>query len=401
MSQSAPILALSTNNDDGHLYETIVVDNTMNTTVTRYSKSGKPLLSKEVSEYLNEWISSPDHMSNPYPNDEEKRQILRDTGIDKEQLQNWFKNYRSRSKRKCSHGGCNQFIQVGGFCKKHRSSRDICKCTGCEKNVHKGGVCEEHWATSSNKCSHDGCDNFRKIGCVCIKHADADDICRCTGCEKNVHKDGHCEEHWAKSARKCSIDGCDNFRHDGGVCKTHADGICEQFAKHIPILAGSLASIFCRFDYEHARSSASIWDDLKNGDNSDNSRSPPLLPEIVRFITTTCLIFELVFVEYSLDPFPSCQDHSNMKLSDAEFKLEARSCLPDGSKLNPELNVIRPLHCVLSDVRAQKLQIDTLRVPFEKRLRFIYQLGDCEFTEPPSVGSNDCDVRPCHRSYTR
>ena len=63
-----------------------------------------------------------------------------------------------------------------------------------------------------------------------------------------------------------------------------------------------------------------------------------------------------------------------MKLSDT--KLEDRSCPPHGSQMNPELCVVCPLECLFSDIRAQRLQVATLEVPIEKRLRSIYQCDD-------------------------
>ena len=292
-------------------------------------KSEKSPLSKEVSKYLNEWVSSPDHLSYPYPNDREKAQLLLDTGIDKQQLTTWFSKYRRKRKLandvsneicectgcdknvykaglceehwatsslKCSHHGCDSFRHKGGVCTKHRTidADGICECTGCDKNVYKAGVCEEHWATSSRKCSHHGCDSVRHKGGVCTKHRkiDADDICECTGCEKNVHKDGFCEEHWVTSSRKCSHHGCDCFVQVGRVCMKHRMDASrkKEIAKHLPILTESLARIFCRFDYESAQSITSNWDDLKYGDDSD-TWSAPLLPKLVRLIATNCLVF--------------------------------------------------------------------------------------------------------------
>ena len=360
---SSPILALSTNNHNGSHYETIVVSNTMDATATGYSKSENPRLSIEASKYLNACISSPDLMSTSFPNDREKE--------------------RNRSESKRYHEGCDNYVQRGGECTKRRriDTNVICECIGCDKDVHKGGVCKEHWATSSRKCSHEGCNNLKQRGGVCrahrtILHVDSNVICERTGCDKDVHKGGLCKEHWATSSHKCSHEGCDKFvAHLGGLCRGHHSIVMvdpaekTEVAEHIAILAESLSSIFCRLDYEYARSSAN-WGDLKSSDNSDNRWSPPLLPN-VRFIATTRLVFDF-FVQYSINRFPTGQDHSSMKLSVTEIKWETHSCPHHGSKMNPELRAIRPLRSVISDVHAERLQIDSLRVPFERRLQNIY-----------------------------
>ena len=59
-------------------------------------KKGGPSLPPEAISYLKEWIMSPTHMNNPYPTDEEKEQIMKDTGITTKQLGSWFNNNRKR-----------------------------------------------------------------------------------------------------------------------------------------------------------------------------------------------------------------------------------------------------------------------------------------------------------------
>ncbi|KAL7466767.1 hypothetical protein ACHAXS_007053 [Conticribra weissflogii] len=41
-------------------------------------------------------MMSPEHISHPYPNEEEKAKILADTGINSKQLTTWFSNNRKR-----------------------------------------------------------------------------------------------------------------------------------------------------------------------------------------------------------------------------------------------------------------------------------------------------------------
>ena len=313
--------------------------------------------------------------------------ICERTGCDKDVHKGGLcKEHWATSSRKCYHEGCDNYVQRDGVCSSHRTilhldADVICECTGCDKDVHKGGVCNEHWAADSRKCSYEGCDNYKQRGGLCrahhtMLHVDADVICERTGCDKDVHKGGLCKEHWATSSHKCSHEGCDKFvAHLGGLCRGHHSIVMvdpaekTEVAEHIAILAESLSSIFCRLDYEYARSSAN-WGDLKSSDNSDNRWSPPLLPN-VRFIATTRLVFDF-FVQYSINRFPTGQDHSSMKLSVTEIKWETHSCPHHGSKMNPELRAIRPLRSVISDVHAERLQIDSLRVPFERRLQNIY-----------------------------
>ncbi|KAI2507397.1 Homeodomain [Fragilaria crotonensis] len=53
-------------------------------------------LPSETVEYLKAWMMSPDHVAHPYPTEQEKAQIMSDTGIELKQLTNWFVNNRKR-----------------------------------------------------------------------------------------------------------------------------------------------------------------------------------------------------------------------------------------------------------------------------------------------------------------
>lgn len=53
-------------------------------------------LPSETVEYLKNWIMSPEHIAHPYPTEQEKAQIMEDTGIEMKQLTNWFVNNRKR-----------------------------------------------------------------------------------------------------------------------------------------------------------------------------------------------------------------------------------------------------------------------------------------------------------------
>ena len=47
-------------------------------------------------EYLKAWMMSPEHIAHPYPTEQDKAQIMADTGIEMKQLTNWFVNNRKR-----------------------------------------------------------------------------------------------------------------------------------------------------------------------------------------------------------------------------------------------------------------------------------------------------------------
>jgi len=50
----------------------------------------------DTVEYLKNWILSPEHFKNPYPTDQEKQDIMKETGIDSKELKYWFTNNRER-----------------------------------------------------------------------------------------------------------------------------------------------------------------------------------------------------------------------------------------------------------------------------------------------------------------
>lgn len=58
-------------------------------------KKSTSLPAKTV-EYLKAWMMSPEHVAHPYPTEQEKAQIMADTGIEMKQLTNWFVNNRKR-----------------------------------------------------------------------------------------------------------------------------------------------------------------------------------------------------------------------------------------------------------------------------------------------------------------
>ena len=53
-------------------------------------------LPSDTVDYLKAWMMSPQHIAHPYPTEQEKCQIMMDTGIELKQLTNWFVNNRKR-----------------------------------------------------------------------------------------------------------------------------------------------------------------------------------------------------------------------------------------------------------------------------------------------------------------
>lgn len=77
-------------------------NSSMTSSQSRNEKSDKPSQRKSTSlpsetvEYLKAWMMSPEHIAHPYPTEQEKCQIMNDTGIELKQLTNWFVNNRKR-----------------------------------------------------------------------------------------------------------------------------------------------------------------------------------------------------------------------------------------------------------------------------------------------------------------
>ncbi|CAJ1931756.1 unnamed protein product [Cylindrotheca closterium] len=53
-------------------------------------------LPSSVVDYLKAWLMSPEHINHPYPTEQEKAQMVADTGIELKRLNNWFVNNRIR-----------------------------------------------------------------------------------------------------------------------------------------------------------------------------------------------------------------------------------------------------------------------------------------------------------------
>ena len=51
---------------------------------------------KDVIQLLKDWLLSDEHKANPYPTEQEKRELMQATGLTRKQLCNWFVNSRKR-----------------------------------------------------------------------------------------------------------------------------------------------------------------------------------------------------------------------------------------------------------------------------------------------------------------
>jgi hypothetical protein len=56
----------------------------------------RPQLNKDAVRILKDWLLSPEHVGNPYPNQLETSELMKKTGLDKLQLKHWFNNARKR-----------------------------------------------------------------------------------------------------------------------------------------------------------------------------------------------------------------------------------------------------------------------------------------------------------------
>jgi len=96
-------------------------------------------LPAETVDYLKAWMMSPEHIAHPYPTEQEKAQIMEDTGIELKQLTNWFVNNRKRywkprvEARLQTQGQVNAVVSPQASPSKRRSSSASIATTTSEK----------------------------------------------------------------------------------------------------------------------------------------------------------------------------------------------------------------------------------------------------------------------------
>jgi hypothetical protein len=86
-------------------------------------------LPPETVEYLKNWMMSPEHIAHPYPTEQEKAEIMAETGIGMKQLTNWFVNNRKRywrprvANKKVSSGSIPRSSSTGSLPMKKRGPK--------------------------------------------------------------------------------------------------------------------------------------------------------------------------------------------------------------------------------------------------------------------------------------
>jgi hypothetical protein len=63
---------------------------------TEHRPAARPQISPENVVILKEWILSPEHIDNPYPNGRDYEMLMKKTKLDKSQIKHWFNNARKR-----------------------------------------------------------------------------------------------------------------------------------------------------------------------------------------------------------------------------------------------------------------------------------------------------------------
>lgn len=69
---------------------------TLPTTNKSSKQQQEPILPLEAVTYLQAWANSPEHVAHPYPSEEEKAQMMRNTGLELYQIDHWFVNNRNQ-----------------------------------------------------------------------------------------------------------------------------------------------------------------------------------------------------------------------------------------------------------------------------------------------------------------
>ncbi|CAI4052682.1 hypothetical protein N7582_005535 [Saccharomyces uvarum] len=93
--KSAPIYEIINNETDMHAQTKRSIPEFEDSKSKKKQNSGRRSnLPKETVQVLNTWLLN--HLNNPYPTQQEKRELLIKTGLTKIQLSNWFINVRRR-----------------------------------------------------------------------------------------------------------------------------------------------------------------------------------------------------------------------------------------------------------------------------------------------------------------
>lgn len=134
-------------------------------------------------------------------------------------------------KTKCGNSGCSRMLLKYEYCKEHEVRP--CVESGCKRKRRKDGKCNIHCGykisrkragviRNKNKCKSPGCDRRPYKYTYCDKHGKR--VCSVSECN-NVRKSGElCSKHayYMVKRRKCIIEDCKTYITDGHKCKTHS-----------------------------------------------------------------------------------------------------------------------------------------------------------------------------------
>jgi len=144
-------------------------------------------------------------------------------------------NSRYCKRHKCVEVGCSQKVVSNLRCRHHGGGRR-CKHEACDKCAVSGfDYCKSH--SSGKVCAKDACENMAvdDVTCLCAVHsakrvrkADGNDnkrrLCSVEGCNKYKRQSGVCVSHGAKVVyARCKMEKCTRQRQSGtsGMCKAH------------------------------------------------------------------------------------------------------------------------------------------------------------------------------------
>merc|ERR1719410_1009909 len=116
-------------------------------TEKRKEKTRRPCnLPLETVEYLKAWMMSPEHIAHPYPTEQEKVEIMKDTKIELKQLTNWFVNNRKRYWKPRVEARLQQQAQAAQAAVQAHAAAVAAVSTGCG-TVGQQGVTTQHAST--------------------------------------------------------------------------------------------------------------------------------------------------------------------------------------------------------------------------------------------------------------
>jgi hypothetical protein len=111
------------------------------------SKAKSASLPSETVEYLKAWMMSAEHIAHPYPTEQEKVEIMNDTGIELKQLTNWFVNNRKRYWKPRVEARLQQQAQQAAQATVQKVLVSVTTCAGSTSTV--GGQQQQTTATTT------------------------------------------------------------------------------------------------------------------------------------------------------------------------------------------------------------------------------------------------------------